>query len=157
MIETTEQTGNVLPLTFEPPSDKHMRLWAKFGERAANANDMRVLQEVYAGYAWECCVVENLAHIRDLFSWDGSAYIVFWLNSTAFDVQCAIGHWTQVVSDFQEHAIPGERWAKEAARHVEQLNQFLVQVCSYALTFCTQHGFEMPEHLRQACAALFPA
>lgn len=155
MIEFTESTGNGLVLTFEPPSVQQMRLWAKFGERAANANDMEVLRAAYAGYSWECRIVENLAHIHALCNQGNETYVVSWLNCIAFELRCAIGDWIQVVSAFQEHAIPGERWAKEAARHVDQLNQFFMRVYSYALALCAQYGFEVPSNLHEAYAALF--
>lgn len=157
MIDTTMQVGHDLPFTVEPPSVKQMRLWAKFGEQAANANDMWVLRDAYSGFAWYCRALENATYIRSLLAEGHVPYVSWWLGSFAQNLSYAFQQWMNVVARFQEHyGDDVKRWANEAARQVEVVQQLLEQVCQYTLVFCGHYGFEMSESSHDIIASMFP-
>lgn len=158
MIDTTLQVDTDLPFTVEPPSAKLMRFWAKFGEQAANANDMDVLRDVYSAFMWQCYAVEAFAHVQSLFTEDPQRlYLaVGWLDILVHDLRWSSDKWVEVVTSFQQHELPGKRWERDAIAHVEELQALLTQACACVVTFSTQSGFSLSEGLYQICASMLP-
>jgi len=158
MIDTTIRIDPDLPFTVEPPSAKQMRFWAKFGEQAANANDMNVMRDVYSACMWQCYAVENFVTIQSLLAGDlQEVHLALgWFDMLVADLRWVSDGWVRVVTVFQQQELPGKRWERDAVSHMEETQALLTQVCAFVFTFSIQFGFPLSERLQHACAAVLP-